>query len=125
MDLKQQGYKVLIITNGHAEIQRGKLRRLRALDLFDGVLVGGEEIAAGAAEKPAASIFLKACELMGCTPDEVMSPQPSSRLHLACTSSTPPPGNCRSPECMVRDSLQGHVAVVGCMTSRQSADNTC
>ena len=69
-DLRQQGYKVLIITNGHAEIQRGKLRQLRAVDLFDGILVGGEEVAAGRAEKPATSIFLKACEMAGCTPDE-------------------------------------------------------
>ena len=98
MDLKQQGYKVLIITNGHADIQRGKLERLCALDLFNGVLVGGEEIATGAAEKPAASIFLKACELAGCTPDEVMSPQLTSPLHFACTSSAPPPGNHGSPE---------------------------
>ena len=57
--------------NRHPEIQRGKLRRLQAEQLFDGVLVGGEEIAAGAAEKPAASIFLKACSLAGCQPCEV------------------------------------------------------
>lgn len=70
-ELRRQGYKALIITNGHAEIQRGKLKRLQAVDLFDGILVGGEEIAAGHAEKPAASIFLKACQMAGCTPDEV------------------------------------------------------
>ena len=125
MDLKQQGYKVLIITNGHAEIQRGKLGRLRALDLFDGVLVGGEEIAAGAAEKPAASIFLKACELVRCTPDEVMTPThplpctlPAPHQHLHHGTAGPQVHG-------KRDSLQGHVAVVGCMISRQSADNTC
>ena len=73
-DLRQQGYKVLVITNGHAEIQRGKLRRLGAADFFDAILVGGEEIAAGHAEKPAASIFLKACQLAGCTPDQVGCP---------------------------------------------------
>lgn len=73
-DLRQQGYKVLIITNGHAEIQRGKLERLHAVDLFDAILVGGEEIAAGRAEKPAASIFLKACQLAECTPDQVAHP---------------------------------------------------
>ena len=71
-DLRQQGYKVLIITNGHAEIQRGKLRQLNAAELFDGILVGGEEVAAGRAEKPAASIFLKACEMAGCMPDAVI-----------------------------------------------------
>jgi hypothetical protein len=110
--LKQKGYKVLIITNGHAEIQRGKLKRLCALDLFDGVLVGGEEVAAGAAEKPAASIFLKACELAGCTPDEVLHAQLSFPLHLACTSSAPTPGNHRFLQCMIRQSLQGDVTMV-------------
>lgn len=70
-DLRQQGYKVLVITNGHAEIQRGKLRQVHAEALFDGILVGGEQIAAGRAEKPAASIFLTACQMAGCTPDEV------------------------------------------------------
>jgi hypothetical protein len=55
----------------HPEIQRGKLRQVRAEALFDGILVGGEEAAAGAAEKPAASIFLKACALAGCQPCEV------------------------------------------------------
>ena len=73
-ELKQQGYKVLVITNGHAEIQRGKLQQLGAADLFDAILVGGEEVAAGHAEKPAASIFLKACQLAGCTPDQVGCP---------------------------------------------------
>lgn len=70
-DLRHQGYRVMIITNGHAEIQRGKLRQVHAVELFDGILVGGEEIAAGRAEKPAVSIFLKACEMAGCMPDEV------------------------------------------------------
>ena len=70
-DLRQQGYRVLIITNGHAEIQRGKLEQVHAVELFDGILVGGEEVAAGRAEKPAVSIFLRACEMAGCTPDEV------------------------------------------------------
>ena len=83
-DLRQQGYKVLIITNGHADIQRGKLRQLHAVDLFDGILVGGEEIAAGRAEKPAASIFLRACEMAGCTPDAVRGSCRCSAFAKSC-----------------------------------------
>lgn len=72
--LKGRGLKAVIITNGHPEIQRGKLERVQAATLFDAILVGGEEIAAGGREKPAASIFLKACQLAGCQPSEVHSP---------------------------------------------------
>ncbi|BDA48649.1 N-acylneuraminate-9-phosphatase [Coccomyxa sp. Obi] len=71
-ELRQQGLKAIIITNGHPEIQRGKLERLQAALLFDGILVGGEEIAAGGEEKPAASIFLKACQLAQCLPSEAV-----------------------------------------------------
>lgn len=44
---------------------------MQADELFDTLLVGGEEVQAGAAEKPAASIFLTACRLAGCEPHEV------------------------------------------------------
>ncbi|EIE27491.1 HAD-like protein [Coccomyxa subellipsoidea C-169] len=71
-ELKGQGLKVVIITNGHPQIQRGKLERLQASSMFDAILVGGEEIAAGGREKPAASIFLKACQLAGCLPSEAV-----------------------------------------------------
>jgi beta-phosphoglucomutase-like phosphatase (HAD superfamily) len=70
-DLRKQGLKTVIITNGHPEIQRRKLQRIGADDLFDAFIVGGEEIEAGGNEKPAASIFLKACHLAGCLPSEV------------------------------------------------------
>ncbi|KAK9917424.1 hypothetical protein WJX75_004226 [Coccomyxa subellipsoidea] len=70
--LKGRGLKAVIITNGHSEIQRGKLERVQAATLFDAILVGGEEIAAGGREKPAASIFLKACQLAGCQPSEAV-----------------------------------------------------
>ena len=58
----------------HPEIQRVKLRQVQAEELFDAVLVGGEEVQAGAAEKPAASIFLTACRLAQCEPHEVRAP---------------------------------------------------
>ena len=38
----------------------------------DRILVGGEEVLAGRKEKPDPGIFLKACELAGCTPAEAI-----------------------------------------------------
>ncbi len=70
-EMRHRGLKAVIITNGHAEIQRAKLEACRAAGLFDGVLVGGEEIAAGRAEKPHPSIFQAACRLAACEPHEV------------------------------------------------------
>lgn len=58
--------KVGIITNGHPKVQRAKLLACRADELFNTILVGGEEVH----EKPHKSIFLKACELVGCTPEQ-------------------------------------------------------
>ena len=52
-------------------VQRGKLARCGAGDLFDALLVGGEEAAAGAAGKPDARIFHKAARLAGVQPREV------------------------------------------------------
>ncbi len=52
-------------------MQRGKLARCGAGDLFDALLVGGEEAAAGAAGKPDARIFHKAARLAGVQPREV------------------------------------------------------
>ena len=69
--LQRQGLKAVIITNGHRVIQRQKLEVSGAEDFFDGLLIGGEEVVAGRAEKPAASIFLEACRLAGCQPNEV------------------------------------------------------
>ena len=53
-------------------VQRGKLARCGAGDLFDALLVGGEEAAAGAAGKPDARIFNKAARLVGVQPREVL-----------------------------------------------------
>lgn len=65
------GLKAVIITNGHAQIQRAKLVACNAERLFDGVLVGGEEVAAGRAEKPHPTIFHSACRIAACEPHEV------------------------------------------------------
>lgn len=70
-EVRARGLEAVIITNGHPNIQRGKLAACDAAASFAHILVGGEEIAAGRAEKPAASIFFSACRLAGCEPHEV------------------------------------------------------
>lgn len=72
-EIRARGYKVVLITNGHAEVQRGKIEATQALAAVGGnVLVGGEELAAGRHEKPHASIFHSACRLVGCEPHEAV-----------------------------------------------------
>ncbi|BBN08911.1 putative hydrolase of the HAD superfamily [Marchantia polymorpha subsp. ruderalis] len=64
--LQGRGIKVGVITNGHPVVQRAKLQACRASELFDTILVGGEEPKA----KPHKDIFLKACHIAGCKPQE-------------------------------------------------------
>ena len=71
--MRADGLHTVIITNGHADIQRIKLQACRAEDLFDGILVGGEEVIAGRHEKPHPSIFQAACKLAGCKAGEVIT----------------------------------------------------
>lgn len=66
--LHKFGIKVGIITNGHFLVQRNKLKACKADLLFDTILVGGEE----PNQKPHKSIFLKACSLAGCNPEETI-----------------------------------------------------
>merc|ERR1719198_1460142 len=70
--LQRQGLGVVIITSGHEEIQRPKLRACCAADVFGdtNIIVGGEELRAGREDKPNASIFMKACAIAGCEPSE-------------------------------------------------------
>lgn len=64
-----QDYTGIIITNGDATIQRPKLAACKAEELFgSNIIVGGEE----KHEKPHPSIFLKACELAQCKPNEAI-----------------------------------------------------
>ena len=53
-----------------SDLQRGKLARCGAEGLFNALLVGGEEAAAGAAGKPDPRIFHKAARLTGVLPCE-------------------------------------------------------
>eukprot|EP00245_Coleochaete_scutata_P007190 TRINITY_DN22313_c0_g1_i1.p1 TRINITY_DN22313_c0_g1~~TRINITY_DN22313_c0_g1_i1.p1 ORF type:complete len:248 (-),score=42.41 TRINITY_DN22313_c0_g1_i1:163-906(-) len=67
-ELHESGIKTGIVTNGHKDIQRAKLVACKADQLFDTIIVGGEE----ENEKPHASIFLRACEMMECLPEDTV-----------------------------------------------------
>ena len=73
--LAAKGVAAVIITNGHHKVQRDKLMACDAAALFpepEKIIVGGEEVLEGRGEKPAVSIFVKACEVAGCTPEEAI-----------------------------------------------------
>lgn len=62
----------MIITNGHHQVQRDKLAACKAEELFQHIILGGEEVLEGRPEKPAESIFQKACGLAGVEPGEAI-----------------------------------------------------
>ena len=53
-------------------MQRDKITAIRAGDLFTWVINGGEEVVEGRKEKPDASVFHKACKMVGCEPSEAV-----------------------------------------------------
>jgi len=73
-NLRMKNVHVLIITNGHHIVQREKLAVCGIYEAvkLENILVGGEEVLAGRAEKPDASIFHEACKRVGVAPHEVM-----------------------------------------------------
>ena len=68
-NLQEQGYKVGLLTNGEAVIQRGKVRMIGLLDSFDKILAGEEM---GKLQKPDKQPFLKMAECLDCTTDEMV-----------------------------------------------------
>lgn len=73
--LEAKGIAAVIITNGHHKVQRDKLAACNAAALFpnpEKIIVGGEEVLEGRDEKPAVSIFMKACGVAGCKPEEAI-----------------------------------------------------
>ncbi len=67
-ELKNNGYKVGLITNGDPILQHKKLRMLELQDAFDEVIVSGET----PYEKPQKEIFLMMADKLNITPDEMM-----------------------------------------------------
>ncbi len=84
---------VVVITNGHATVQREKLAAAEIEPLIPLILVGGEEIQQGRPEKPASSIFWRACSLIGCQPEEVSYTQMTWPCQ-ACQAGSGFPGDC-------------------------------
>lgn len=70
--LKAANYKMCIITNGHHKVQHDKLDACKAADIFEHIIVGGDEVLEGKPEKPAASIFHKACQMVRCNPENAI-----------------------------------------------------
>mmetsp|Transcript_15179 Transcript_15179/g.45770 ORF Transcript_15179/g.45770 Transcript_15179/m.45770 type:complete len:255 (+) Transcript_15179:230-994(+) len=72
-EVRRRGYRVVIITNGHPEIQRGKIEATAAAaTVSDHIIIGGDEVAAGRQEKPHPGIFHRACQLVDCQPHEAL-----------------------------------------------------
>lgn len=84
--LNEEAIAIVVITNGHPDVQRGKLAASGIDKLIKHILVGGEETRQGRPEKPAASIFLRACSLAGCQPHEVKIKQLA--VTLKCSTAT-------------------------------------
>jgi len=66
-ELRKQGYKVGLLTNGEADIQRGKVRLIGLEDAFDKILAGEEM----GSQKPDILAFKKMAECLDCTPEEM------------------------------------------------------
>lgn len=66
--LQRQGYKVGLLTNGEAYIQRGKVKMIGLEDSFDKILAGEEM----GIQKPAVQAFEKMAQDLGCTPDQMV-----------------------------------------------------
>ena len=73
--LRKRGLRVVVATLGHHVVQRDKLAACAAHVLFpkpETIIVGGEEVLAGRPEKPHESIFLRACDVAGCAPNQAV-----------------------------------------------------
>ncbi|XP_075452452.1 N-acylneuraminate-9-phosphatase isoform X1 [Ascaphus truei] len=57
---------LLLLTNGDRQVQREKIEACGATPFFDAIVVGGEHTE----EKPASSIFLHCCNLLGVKPED-------------------------------------------------------
>lgn len=66
MQLKNNGYQLVMITNGNSEKQRGKIARFDLEKYFDTILIGGE----AGVQKPDFAIYQKAMEYCNVQPNE-------------------------------------------------------
>lgn len=64
----RQSYKLLLLTNGSATVQREKISACQCQQYFDTIVIGGEH----QEQKPALSIFQKCFQLLGVEADGCM-----------------------------------------------------
>jgi len=64
----RKDFSLVVITNGPIYSQRPKVKRVDLRNHVDHVIIGGEE----PEEKPYKSIFMKACKLADCKPNEAI-----------------------------------------------------
>jgi putative hydrolase of the HAD superfamily len=67
-DLRRQGYRLGIITNGSTQVQRAKIETTRLKPLVDVVVISEQE----GIKKPAPEIFARALSRLGVTADEAL-----------------------------------------------------
>lgn len=65
--LKEQGYKLALITNGKSELQRSKIKMLNIKEFFDEIYIGGEH----PLQKPNIEPFLYVAKELGVKPNEM------------------------------------------------------
>lgn len=72
--LHERGLATAVITNGHHQVQHAKIVVGHVAEVFgaEHILVGGDELCAGRPEKPDPGIFLRACSIVGCEPQEAV-----------------------------------------------------
>lgn len=66
--LRSDGYKLALITNGSGSVQNAKLGMLDLKDKFDNILISREF----GADKPSPEPFLYTADVLGCRPDELI-----------------------------------------------------
>ena len=87
-------YTLVVITNGPIYSQRPKVKRVDLRNHVDHVIIGGEE----PEEKPYKSIFMKACKLADCKPEEAVHVGDSLAADIAGASNSGIPSVWISPE---------------------------
>lgn len=65
--LKEQGFKLALITNGRSELQRSKIKMLNIEEYFDEIYIGGEH----PLQKPNVEPFLYVAEKLGVDTNEM------------------------------------------------------
>lgn len=66
MKLREAGYKLALVTNGSSSSQRHKIEKFGLTELFDNVLIEGEQKVG----KPETEIYVRAIEALGISPGE-------------------------------------------------------